>query len=406
MGGSCYLDSADKADCFGCEACVQACAAGAIEMVADEDGFRYPGVDVAKCLKCGHCRQVCPVWEMPGASAPRYTFGGYVRDSKTRDSSTSGGAFSAIAQSWADDDTLIFGAESVGLNVRHCSIRGVADLQRLRKSKYLQSAIGRSFEEARDALRAGKRVLFSGTPCQVAGLKRFLREKDDSNLLTVEVVCEGVPTPNYISKFAAWLGKKKHADVQGIDYRFKDGKKWDFQVMQASLQNSTRGIFKWKQDRWFNPFWSIWLQHLMSRPSCYRCPFARRERVADISLGDLWGVHLYCPDLYGRNGGASVIFCNTEKGVAALNKAKGLLFGRELNTEDAIRYQGPLRGHIKDNPDRNECLRDIRELPYEQIVQKWAKPPTLSLLFRKYIWGNRQKIAWWRICHKKAFGND
>ena len=404
MGGSCYLDSAIKADCFGCEACVQTCAVGAITMVADEDGFRYPRIDVAKCLKCGRCRQVCPAQETPVASAPRYTFGGYVRDCKTRDSSTSGGAFSAIAQSWADDDALIFGAESVGLNVRHCSIRGVADLQRLRKSKYLQSTIGRSFAEVRDALRTGKRVLFSGTPCQVAGLKRFLREVDDRNLLTVEVVCEGVPTPNYIRKFAEWLGNKKHADVLGIDYRFKDGRKWDFQVMQASLQNPTRGIFKWKQDRWFNPFWSIWLQHLISRPSCYQCPFAKRERVADISLGDLWGVHLYCPDLYGRNGGASVVFCNTEKGVAALDKAKCLLFGRELNTEDAIRYQGPLRSHIKDNPARNECLRDIRELPYEQIVRKWAKPPTLTLLFWKYVWGNRQKIAWWRLWHKKGVG--
>lgn len=404
MGSSCYLDSADKADCFGCEACVQACAVGALAMVVDEDGFRYPRIDVAKCLKCGLCRQVCPAQETPDASAPRYTFGGYVRDCKIKDSSTSGGAFSAIAQSWADDDTLIFGAESVGLNVRHCSIRGVADLQRLRKSKYLQSTIGRSFEEVRDALRTGKRVLFSGTPCQVAGLKRFLREVDDRNLLTVEVVCEGVPTPNYIRKFAEWLGNKKHADVLGIDYRFKDGRKWDFQVMQASLQNPTRGIFKWKQDRWFNPFWSIWLQHLISRPSCYHCPFARRERVADISLGDLWGVHLYCPDLYGRNGGASVVFCNTEKGVAALGGARKLLFGRELRTEDAIHYQGPFRAHIKGNPDRDECMKDVRELPYADIVQKWAKSPTIGLLFRKYIWGNRQRVWWWGLWHKTGAG--
>lgn len=393
----CYLDSGVRESCFGCEACVQACAKKAIRMVPDQDGFRYPVIDKTLCVNCGLCRKVCASVAPAAAHMPLMAFGGYVLDEKIRSESTSGGLFSAIVNSWADDETIIFGAEAVGLDVRHSWIKGPSELHRFRKSKYLQSQVGTAFVEAKRFLLEGKRVLFSGTPCQIAGLKKFLRGADQDGLLTIEVVCEGVPSPNYIRKFVEWLGKKLDGKVVGLDYRYKDGLKWDFEVMQASLQNPTRGIFKWKQDRWFNPFWSIWLQHLISRPSCYECQFARRERCADISLGDLWGVHLYCPELYGRNGGASVVFCNTTKGVAALEKAKLLLFGHELCMDDAIRYQGPMRSHIKDNPRKVECLKDVRESSYETIVRKWAKRPTFKLLVQKYIWGNRQKVWLWNL---------
>ena len=110
-------------------------------------------------------------------------------------------------------------------------------------------------------------------------------------------------------------------------------KKWDFEVMYTSLQSGKM----LKKDRWFNPFWSIWLQYLMSRPSCYECPFTTTERVADITLGDLWGVHIYCPELYGENGGASLIVVNTEKGAAALDKSKQYLYGHELDFDTALK---------------------------------------------------------------------
>lgn len=394
---ACYLDSGKKSDCFGCEACAQVCPKAAIRITSDDDGFRYPSIDEHKCIHCTLCRRVCPAVSMLDAYEPLCVFGGYITDRSIREGSTSGGAFTAIVEAWSDNDTFIVGAEAVGLDVHHCAITGTAELARLRKSKYLQSVIGDTYCTVQKALQEQRRVVFSGTPCQVAALRSFLAKEDLTNLLLIEVVCEGVPSPNYIHKFAEWLGKRQNGRVLSIDYRYKDGRKWDFQVMQASLQNPRGGTFKWKQDRWFNPFWSIWLQHLISRPSCYECPFAKRERVADVTLGDLWGVHLYCPELYGFNGGASVIFCNTAKGVAALEKAKPLLFGHHLDIEDAIRYQGPLRGHIRGNPKREACLKDIRALPYEMIVKKWAIKPSLKLLWQKYVWGNRQKVWLWNL---------
>ena len=121
--------------------------------------------------------------------------------------------------------------------------------------------------------------------------------------------------------------------------------------------------------------------------------------MADITLGDLWGVHLYCPDLYGKNGGASVVFCNSAKGSQVLEPAKKSLHGRDLPLETAIRYQGPMRNHIAANELRNECMEDIKTMPYKPFVRKWAKRPSLKLLVQKYIWGNRQKVWLWNLFH-------
>lgn len=406
MTGIGYLKTYSKSECFGCEACAQVCVVGAITFVVDKDGFRYPKIDAGKCVRCGRCQSVCPVSSLPERhDEPIFTFGGYVKNQEVRRGSTSGGVFSALMDSWCDADTIVFGAETKGLHVRHSWVKYADGIDRFRKSKYLQSEIGSCYKDAQRFLSEGERVCFSGTPCQIAGLMKVLGDVTHDNLLTIEVVCEGVPTPLYISKFADYLGKKLGGTVTDIDYRYKDGRRWDFEVMQASLQNPISGTFKWKQDRWFNPFWSIWLQHLISRPSCYECPFATRKRVADITLGDLWGVHLYCPELYGRNGGASVVFCNSPKGRHVLELAKPLLYGHELPLETAVRYQGPMRSHIAKNERRAECMEDLHAMEYESFVRKWAKRPSLKLLIQKYIWGNRQKVWLWNLLHRRLGDN-
>ncbi len=155
------------------------------------------------------------------------------------------------------------------------------------------------------------------------------------------------------------------------------------------------------KDRWFNPFWSIWLQHLMSRPSCYRCRFASKGRTADITLGDLWGVHIYCPELYGNNLGSSLVVCNTAKGREVFKKAEGLMYGHELKFEDALKYQSPMRGTISMNPKREEFMCDLRSgMSYRALTRKWAKRPGMKLLFQKYVYGNRQKVFLWNLKRK------
>lgn len=397
---SIYLDDKNKSKCFGCEACAQVCGKVAITMDEDQDGFRYPLIDFAKCVDCGMCRKVCPYDNMPQRySEDKFVFGGYSLDKDIRFESTSGGAFSEIVNAYCDENYVIFGAEADGLVVFHSYITDKRELGRFRKSKYSQSKIGTAYKDAKRFLKERKKVLFTGTPCQIAGLKAYLGNIDQDKLLTIEVVCEGVPSPLYVRKLDKHVQAKYGARIKSLDYRYTGRLgKWDFQQMQIITEDKKKEL---KKDRWFNPFWSIWLKHLMSRPSCYECPFTNRERVADISLGDLWGVHIYCPELYGKNGGASLVIGNTEKGKTVVAEAAKNMYGHELMFEDALRYQGPMRKHIPDNPRREEFMADLRsDMDYKQITKKWADKPSMKLLFQKYIWGNRQKVFVWNLFHK------
>lgn len=390
-----YLNTTEKSECYGCESCAQICPKKAISMKEDEEGFRYPIVNEELCIHCGLCNSACPYEHMPMKyTNEKYAFGGYINNDRVKEQSTSGGAFSAIVDSWCDKDYVVFGAEARGLEVYHTYINDKNELYRFRKSKYSQSHMGNSYVECKKFLLDGKKVLFSGTPCHIAGLRAFLNNTDQTNLLTVEVICEGVPSPFYVRKYAKWCQKKYNSSIEELDYRYKDGKKWDFEVMLTKLHG---GILV-KIDRWFNPFWSIWLNHLISRPSCYKCPFTTKERGADITLGDLWGVHLYCPELYGRNGGASLVVCNTVNGKEAFTKAETLMYGHELDFDTALKYQSPMRKPIEYNPDREACIADLQgEMHYKAINKKWAKKPTVKLLCQKYVWGNRQKVFFWNL---------
>ena len=191
-----YLDDKKKENCYGCEACVQICPKDALDMQEDDEGFRYPVLNEEVCVRCGLCNKVCPHENMPVRyENDKYVFGGYIKDENTRFESTSGGAFSAIVDTFCDDNYVIFGAEAKGLSVWHSYITDKKDLSKFRKSKYSQSKMGKSYQQTKEFLKMGKKVLFSGTPCQIAGLKSFLGSTNQDNLLTVEVICEGVPSP-------------------------------------------------------------------------------------------------------------------------------------------------------------------------------------------------------------------
>lgn len=401
-----FFETGNKTECFGCEACVQVCAKRAITMKEDEEGFRYPVIDQTLCVDCGMCRNVCPHKNMPRTyEEDKYAFGGYHKDKKVRFESTSGGAFTAIVDTFCDENYVIFGAQAKGLRVFHSFVEDKKKLGRHRKSKYLQSEMGSAFRDAKEFLKQGKKVLFSGTPCQIAGLVNYLGKVDTTNLLTVEVICEGVPSPHYVRKYEQAVASKSGEAIEELDYRytgngiFSKGK-WDFQQMKTVVSNGDEKK-TYIKDRWFNPFWSVWLKHLMSRPSCYECPFATTKRVADLSLGDLWGVHLYCPELYGSNGGSSLIVANTKKGRYIAKQVKKDMYGHRLHFEDALKYQSPMRKHIDGNENRDAFMKDLMsDMSYQALNKKWADKPDLKLLWQKYVWGNRQKIFVWKMKRK------
>lgn len=404
-----FLVTGIKEECYGCEACVQVCGHKALAMAEDAEGFRYPVLNPVNCIGCNLCHKVCPAELYPEKHpVANYAFGGYIKNLSVRKLSTSGGAFSAIVDTVCVNNYVIFGAVSDGLHVHHTYVEDKTLIDAFRGSKYSQSVIGKSYRQVKDFLKSGKTVIFSGTPCQIAGLYKYLGTLmiPTDELLTIEVICEGVPSPLYMRKLRQRIKAEKDAEIVNLNYRYKESRgsdfksfkfgikdqgKWDFEIMRICLDNGQ----EIKIDRWFNPFWSVWLKHLMSRPSCYNCPATTAERVADITLGDLWGVHIYCPELYGQNGGSSLVVPNTEKGKKALEFVKQRMYGHDLDMKNVIRFQGPMRGPIKMNELRSECMSDLCDdtVSYDNFNKKWANSPTLKLLFSKYVWGNRQKVA-------------
>ena len=250
-----YLYSGNRAECFGCEACVQICPKQAIDMSEDGEGFRYPHINKEVCIGCGACKNVCPYENEPQtATDDKYVWGGYHLDEELRFNSTSGGAFSAIAEAFCDENYVIFGAEAKGLCVRHAYITDISEIHRFQKSKYSQSMIGSSFKKCRKFLMERKKVLFSGTPCQIAALKNFLTGVAQNNLLTVEVICEGVPSSLYMRKYEKHLKKKYGCRICELDYRytgkvpFSSGK-WDFQMERTIIGGYREMGFRNDEDR-------------------------------------------------------------------------------------------------------------------------------------------------------------
>ena len=372
---------------------MQACPVSAIEMITDQDGFRYPSINSDVCISCGLCNRICSSDAKIKKTTPRSCFGGHIKDGFVLAESTSGGLFTAIAASFLKQGGHVFGVMPSGqYGARHARVESESDLSDFRGSKYVQSEVGNAYSDALKLIKAGERVLFSGTPCQIAGLKAVLGKWSDCNLLlTVEVICEGVPSPLFAEKQCASVSEKAFGGkpVDRLQYRYKASNRWDYEVARFSTKSGEERCL----DRWFNPFWNIWLNRLMSRPSCDGCVFAGPERCADISLGDLWGVHLYCPDLYNGNRGASIAFCNTEEGEGTLASAAEKVDGRWLNVDDAIRYQKPMREPALANPGRVEFMSDLHVLSYEELCRKWAKKPSIGLLISKYLWGTNAQVC-------------
>lgn len=389
MNNATYLSAEKRSQCTGCEACVQICSQNAISFCFDDELFGYPLIDKEKCVDCGQCYECCPVGRQELLNTNKqYCFGGYSNDADVLQKSTSGGAFTEIVKEWCDDNYVIFGAvQNSELKVEHRYITDISELDILRKSKYSQSRIGTAYDDCKRFLGEGKKVLFSGTPCQIAGLKTYLEQKDYPNLLTIDVICEGVPSPKLIRSFASHLEEKYKSKIVSLDYRDKDNDRWDFNVMSALFQNGKIV----KIDRWVNPFFDFWMQHIMSRPSCYECMYTSTNRAADITLGDLWGVHVICPELYNDNRGCSLILCNTEKGLAAFTGAQ--MTKRELELEAVLKFCSRMRNPVQYNERREEFLSDLDIMPFRAIKKKWYKGSSLKFLFSKYVYGsNRQKV--------------
>ena len=319
--------AANRVDCSGCEACANICPKNAITMIRDSEGFAYPKIAPELCIQCGKCDATCPALNFNQKTVTKLppTFAAIYDNDKILRHSSSGGVFSALSEIVLRNGGVVFGAAfDKNWNVHHVSASTLDDLEKLRGSKYVQSKIGEVYRQVKEALKSTS-VLFSGVPCQCAGLKHFLG-KDYENLLTVEIVCHGVPSP---ALWESYIGEVGYAhEITHVNFRSKrNGWSSTMDINFADKGHTMIATAK-------NLYGKLFLRGLSERPSCQACKFKFPNGQADMTLGDAWGIKNFAPEMYD-NRGVSVVFIHTDKGKKFFEQAD--LKTQQVNFVEAIK---------------------------------------------------------------------
>ena len=379
------IDRVEKKDCAGCGACAAVCPKKAISLQENEDGFRFPVTDGSLCVQCGRCEAACPVLERTDRKAPLAVYAAAAGKERVLMQSASGGAFSALAEDFLREGGIVYGCAMVfgsprgqAVSLQHVRVSEKRELAALSGSKYAQSRTDTVYPQVRRDLLEGRKVLFSGTPCQCAGLRQYLLAEKTAaeHLYTADILCHGVPAEKMFRQYLDYLGRKYRGTVTA--YQFRDKQRGFTYFPRFRLKNKDR-------ERWVllatmeEGYWYLFQNSLANRESCYSCPYASAERCGDISLGDYWGIEQAHPELLTSGGGP----LQREKGISLLlvNTAQGkkLLdtYGQGLqccpSTLDAALVRGDaLKKPSAMPPERDEVLRLLREKGYEGALA-WVK---------------------------------
>ena len=361
------IDIKNPADCCGCTACESICSHKAIKMDADGLGFLYPNIDDKLCVDCGLCQKVCKfqgkynpteAFEHPEVYGVRHTNEDELKKSQ------SGGAFWAFAETLLNEGFVIYGVGyDKAFHVIHKRIETIEQCHELRGSKYTQSDLRGILKEIKKNLQLGEKILFTGTPCQVAGLKSYIPRKIQDNLITIDLVCHAVPSPKIWEAYVKWIEKKHKDKVVSTDFRNKRFG-WHSHFETFILKRSKKEI-KRSTFRFF-----FFYDHLSVRKSCANCKFTHLSRPGDLTIGDFWGWEKHHTE-WGDNKGVSLLLVNTEKGKALFEKIDNkLLFSIKSNTVDCLQPQ--LTKPIEINGDQEKFTDEFIKYGFEYVAKKYA----------------------------------
>lgn len=361
-----YLDLIPREDCTGCSACASACPAECVSLAADERGFLHPVLDQSKCIDCGLCKRVCPVLNEDSFKSPAgsHFFSCKHRDDEVRRNSSSGGFFYELANTVISEGGVVCGARfsSDYKKVYHSLAFTFEEFQPMRVSKYVQSEMRDTYHRVRDVLKTGKKVLFTGTPCQVAGLKAFLM-KDYDNLISVEVVCHGVPSQKVWDIYLTDLEKEHGANVSFVTFRDKSNS-WHNSDFRVDFENGMSFI----QPNKNNPYMKSFLNDLNIRESCTRCRFKRFASGADITMGDFWGSTELGAD-YSDDIGISIISIHSERGQECFDTIRDRLCGiQSLDEQVAYTFNESYALSTTKNPNSDLFFEGIERENIHSVI--------------------------------------
>ena len=356
----------DKSKCSGCHACSSVCPKDCIKMVSDQEGFLYPLVDAENCVGCSLCEKVCPIL-VPSSLVDKVepvTCAVKNKDNNIREKSSSGGVFTAIAEYIIEQGGIVFGAGfDENFNVCHIKVEKKEDLEKLRGSKYVQSKIGYTYQETKEALISGKTVLFTGTPCQIGGLKAFLK-KDYEKLYTQDLICHGVPSPSVWRKYLEYLQEKYRSKVIRVTFRNKV-KSWKKYSISISFENGQELTEPFTE----NVYMKAFLRNLCLRPSCYDCKFKGVKRDSDITLADFWGVENILPQM-DDDKGTSLVMIHSDKGKKLLEMISSKIQRQEVDVQLAIHENGSAV-HSSPLPRKRDIFwKHLNKIRFDKLLKK------------------------------------
>ena len=376
--------------CSGCAACVYTCPKQAIQLKSDNCGFRYPEIDQEKCISCGKCVTICPFQNPIERNSVNECLAGQSCDEKQLQKSSSGGVFGVLAEYFLEHGggvcgaVMEFGNDSV--KVHHKLIYSKEELSSLQGSKYVQSDMRGVYTRIEEAIGKGHKVMFSGTPCQVAAVKKVFAKKS-KDIFCVDIVCHGVPSEKMFQDYIKTEERKKNAKITAFTFRDKD-RGWG---LKGYYSIKERGEDKKVAIRPNNSsFYRYFLDGDIYRESCYTCPYANVNRVGDISIGDYWGVDKFNPELLSINGGpikkeqgVSCILINSDSGAELIKKVSTKLHTYPINIKDVMVINAQLREPTKKSEQRSKLFMAYTAKGYEAIERLYKRKRIIMMFKRK-----------------------
>lgn len=367
----------NKKDCMGCHACANICPKDCIFMEADEEGFLYPTVKYSLCIRCKKCINVCPIIVKAEVDNIPSAYSCINNDENIRLGSSSGGLFTLVAEYIIDKGGVVFGASfNNEFDVSHIFVEKKEELWKLRGSKYVQSEIGDSYKQVKKFLDSGREALFTGTPCQISGLKNFLG-KPYNNLLTIDIICHGVPSPDIWNKYIEFREAEVGSPTQRITFRLKN-EGWKLYSVSFLFKNG----MEYRQNLHKDLYMRAFLKNICLRPSCYECKFKGINRQSDITLADFWGIQNMLPEM-DDDKGTSLIFINSGIGQEVFNEIKDKVEYQEVDIQEAIKYNSAAIKSSSYNPKRNGFMAEKEILSFDRLVDKYCTDSLLTKLKRK-----------------------
>ena len=358
-----HINIVNKYECCGCTACASICSKHAIDMFPDELGFKYPKVNEDICVDCGRCVAVCQFkknYDRRGLFASPEIYGLRSSNEDELKNSQSGAAFFCISEEILNAGGIVYGAVAMPFIVKHEGARNDAGRDRMRGSKYIQSDLGNVFIDIKDNLAKGETVLFTGTPCQVAGLKSFIGKKYSERLYTADLLCHGVASPKIWQDYLHYLEKKHKGKIENVNFR---NKKFGWNVPKETYLINEKEVST-------TTFLDLYFSHNISRECCSECPYTNYSRIGDFSLGDFWGWERSHSEL-NDNKGVSLFFINSDKGKNLFERIRDKVIYVPTTKEEC--KQNVLIHPTEHSKERETFIAEYMKNGFTAVVKKYTQ---------------------------------